>query len=194
VAFEVARALHAPLDVVVVRKLGTPGQPELAMGAIATGGILVLNEEVVGALRIPRHVIEEVAKKECEELRRRELKYRGSYSEPNVGGKTVLLIDDGIATGSTILAAIRALKAQKPAWLVVAVPTCSASAYADLHREADEFIACMMPEPFFGVGQWYEDFSQTTDDEVTDLLELAREMFGEASKREECAGETCDAP
>lgn len=174
VAFEVARALRAPLDVFVVRKLGTPGQPELAMGAIASGGVRVLNEEVVRGLAIPMEVIDEAAAEEGQELRRRELAYRGSYSEPEVRGKTVLLIDDGVATGSTLRAAIRALRAQRPARLVVGVPTAARSTYYELQPEVDEFVALMTPEPFYGVGQWYEDFGQTSDAEVTALLERAR--------------------
>lgn len=174
VAFEVAAALHAPLDVFVVRKLGTPGQRELAMGAIASGGVRVINEEVVERLNIPIEVIDAVSAEEDRELKRRELAYRGSYSEPEVRGKTVLLIDDGIATGSTIRAAIRALNSQHPARLVVAVPTAAASTCEELRPEVDDLVALMAPEFFYGVGQWYEDFRQTSDEEVTDLLQRAR--------------------
>jgi len=174
VAFEVAKALRAPVDVFVVRKLGTPGHRELAMGAIATGGVRVLNEEVVGELGIPMEVIDAVTAEETQELKRRELAYRGSYSEPKVRGKTVILIDDGIATGSTMRAAVRALNAQHPARLIVAVPTAAGSAYRELRPEVDELVALMTPAPFHGVGEWYEDFSQTSDAEVTDLLERAR--------------------
>jgi predicted phosphoribosyltransferase len=175
VAYEVAVALHAPLDVFVVRKLGTPEQPELAMGAIASGGIRILNDAVIHALEIPPHVIDRIAEREQKELQRREWLYRGSSSEPQVSGKTVILIDDGIATGSSILAAIRALRIQHPARLVVAVPTCAASASHDIRREVDDFVACIMPEPFDGVGEWYEDFRQTTDEEVAQLLTRARQ-------------------
>jgi putative phosphoribosyl transferase len=174
VAFEVAKALHAPLDVFVVRKLGTPGRCELAMGAIATGGVRVLNEEVVRALNIPLETIEAVTETEKQELKRRELAYRGSETEPQVRGETVILIDDGIATGSTVRAAMRALVAQDPARLVLAVPIVAASTYSELRREVDEIVALIMPERFYGVGDWYEDFSQTSDAEVTDLLERAR--------------------
>ncbi len=174
VAFEVAKALHAPLDVFVVRKLGTPGRCELAMGAIATGGVRVLNEEVVKALRIPMETIEAVTEEEKRELKRRELAYRGSETEPKVRGETVILIDDGIATGSTVRAAVRALVAQNPARLVLAVPIVAASTYGELRGEVDEIVALMMPNRFYGVGEWYEDFSQTSDAEVTDLLERAR--------------------
>jgi predicted phosphoribosyltransferase len=173
VAYEVAMALHAPLDVFIVRKLGTPGQRELAMGAIASGGVRVLNEEVVRGMGIPMRVIAAATAEEERELKRRELAYRGSYSEPEVRGKTVLLIDDGIATGSTIRAAIRALKTQHPAQLIVAVPTSAASTYRELRPEVDEFISLLSPEVFYGVGQWYEDFRQTSDEEVTELLRRA---------------------
>jgi len=174
VAFEVAKALGVPLDVFVVRKLGTPGQPELAMGAIATGGVRVLNEEVVHRLGIPMEVIDAVTAEEKQELKRRELAYRGSYSEPELRGKTVILIDDGVATGSTMRAAVRALRAQHPARLVVAVPTIAGSTYVELRQEVNNLVALMTPERFYGVGQWYEDFNQTSDAEVTDLLERAK--------------------
>ena len=174
VAFEVAAALHVPLDVFIVRKLGTPGQRELAMGAIASGGVRVLNEEVVQRLNIPMEVIDAVSAEEDRELKRRELAYRGNSSEPEVRGKTVLLLDDGIATGSTIRAAIRALKSQYPARLVVAVPTAAASTCRELRPEVDDLVALMEPEFFYGVGEWYEDFRQTSDAEVTDLLQRAQ--------------------
>jgi putative phosphoribosyl transferase len=183
VAFEVARALRAPLDVFVVRKLGTPGHRELAMGAIATGGVRVLNEEVVRGLGIPMEMIDAVTGEEKQELKRRELAYRGSYSEPEVRGKTVILIDDGIATGSTMRAAVRALNAQHPARFIVAVPTAAGSAYHELRPEVDELVALMTPEPFYGVGAWYEDFSQTSDAEITDLLSRAREIAHSLTQR-----------
>lgn len=174
VAYEVAMALHAPLDVFVVRKLGTPDQPELAMGAIATGGVRVINDEVVQGCGISPELIDEVAQEEFRELNRRELAYRGTHAAPVVHGRTVLLIDDGVATGSTMRAAIRALNSQQPARLVVAVPTAAGSTWRELRTEVDEFVALRTPEPFRGVGEWYDDFSQTTDDEVTELLARAR--------------------
>jgi putative phosphoribosyl transferase len=174
VAFEVAKAQRAPLDVFVVRKIGKPGRRELAMGAIATGGVRVLDEEVVGGLGIPIEMIDAVTEEEKQELKRRELAYRGSYSEPEVRGKTVILIDDGIATGSTARAAVSALKAQHPTRLIVAVPTVAGSTYSELRPEVDELVALLTQEPFYGVGEWYEDFSQTSDTEVSDLLERAR--------------------
>ena len=182
VAFEVARALRVPLDVFLVRKLGTPGQRELAMGAIASGGVRVLNDDVVQGMRIPMEVIDAVSAEEERELKRRELAYRGSISGPEVCGKTVLLIDDGIATGSTIRAAIRALKAQHPACLIVAVPTAAASTCRELRPEVHDLVALLEPESFYGVGQWYEDFRQTSDAEVTELLRRARESLASARR------------
>jgi putative phosphoribosyl transferase len=177
VAFEVAKVLRLPLDVFVVRKLGTPGTTELAMGAIATGGVRVLNQEVVGGLGIASEIVDAVTTDEAKELKRRELAYRGSHCVPEVRGKTVILIDDGIATGSTARAAIRALKVQHPARLIVAVPVASNSAYRDLRPDVDELVALMTPEEFYGVGQWYEDFRQTSDINVTDLLRQARSWW-----------------
>lgn len=173
VAFEVAKALNAPLDVFVVRKLGVPGYRELAMGAIASGGVRVLNQNVVQCLRVRDDVIDAVTASEQQELQRRELAYRGYTASPEIRGKTVILIDDGIATGSTMRAAVRALRKQQPADVVVAVPTAAPSSHYELKREVDELVALMTPENFEAVGQWYEDFSQTTDDEVTQLLEKA---------------------
>ena len=186
VAFEVAMALRAPLDVFVVRKLGTPGHRELAMGAIASGRVRVLNEEVIHGLGIPMEIIDAVTAEEEQELKRRELAYRSSYSEPEVRGKTVLLIDDGIATGSTIRAAIRALNAQHPARLIVAVPTAAASTCRDLRPEVDGLVALMTPEFFSGVGQWYADFRQTSDAEVTELLRRARENLASTESDSAC--------
>src|SRR5437870_9592789 len=173
VAYEVARALAAPLDIFLVRKLGLPGHEELAMGAVASGGIRVLNEEVVQALRIPEEVIDEVAAVELEELERRERLYRGDRPPPDVRGRTVILIDDGLATGSTMRAALAALRRQQPAGLVVAVPTAAPETCDELRAEADDVVCATTPEPFDSVGLWYEDFSQTTDEEVRELLERA---------------------
>lgn len=175
VAFEVSAALRAPLDVFIVRKLGVPDQPELAMGAIASGGIRVLNEDVVRGLGISEEVIDAVAEAEERELRRRELACRGRQSEPDVTGRTVILIDDGVATGATLRAAIRALNLQRPARLIVGVPTAARSTFGELRAEVDDFVVLMTPEPFHGVGEWYEDFGQTSDAEVAGLLERARE-------------------
>lgn len=170
VAYEVARALHAPLDVFLVRKLGVPGHEELAMGAVATGGVRVLNEHVVNGLRIPNDVIDAVAQWEEQELKRREDLYRGDRPPPDVRGRTVILVDDGLATGATMLAAIKALRQQQPARIVVAVPTGAPDTCDQLRAVADEVICAITPEPFSAVGLWYEDFSQTTDEEVRELL------------------------
>jgi len=172
VAFEVAQALRVPLDVFVVRKLGTPGNEELAMGAIASGGIRVLNQSVVGMLGVPADMIDEVAERELHELERRERVYRKHRPAFDVRGRTVILIDDGVATGSTMRAAIKALR-QTAGRVVVAVPTAAPDTAAELRPEVDEFVALITPPGFYAVGQWYEDFGQTTDAEVTELLERA---------------------
>ena len=173
VAYEVARALGAPLDVFLVRKLGVPGHEELAMGAVATGGVRVLNEQIVRALRIPDDVIDAVTMREQEELARRERLYRGDRPLPDVSGRTVILVDDGLATGATMHAAIAALRHQQPARIVVAVPTAAPETCQALRAEVDDVVCAITPEPFYSVGLWYEDFSQTTDDEVRDLLARA---------------------
>jgi putative phosphoribosyl transferase len=175
VALEVARVLHAPLDVFLVRKLGLPGHPELAMGALATGGIRILNEDVVRNLRIPDEVIDAVAAGEQEELERRERVYRGGRPAPDVRGRIVILVDDGLATGSTMRAAVAALRRQGPARIIVAVPVGAPDTCAEFQDEADEAICVRAPEPFYAVGLWYDDFSQISDEEVHDLLERARE-------------------
>ena len=169
VAYEVARALRAPLDVFVVRKLGVPGHEELAMGALAPDGVRILNQEVVKALDIPESIIDEVAAQELEELKRRERLYRGSRPPPDLRGRTVILVDDGLATGATMRAAIRALQ-QQPARIIVGVPTASPDTCEALGAEADEVICVMTPRPFLSVGHWYDDFTQTTDEEVRRLL------------------------
>jgi predicted phosphoribosyltransferase len=173
VAFEVAKALHVPLDIFVVRKLGLPQQEELAMGAIAPGGVRVLNEEVVRALDIPDEVVDLVAEEEERELKRREREYRDGRPPVNVHGRTVILIDDGLATGSSMRAAALALKTKQPAQIVVAVPVGAPSTCAEFESEVDRVICAVTPEPFWGVGQWYGDFSQTSDEEVRDLLRQA---------------------
>jgi predicted phosphoribosyltransferase len=170
VGYEVARALQAPLDVFLVRKLGVPGHEELAMGAVATGGVRVVNEEVVGILGIPRSVIEAVAAWELDELARRERLYRGDRPNPEVRGRSVILVDDGLATGSTMLAAARALRKQQPARIVVAVPIASRDTCELLRKEVDDVVCAATPEPFHAVGLWYEDFTQTSDEEVRELL------------------------
>jgi putative phosphoribosyl transferase len=171
VAFEVARALRAPLDVFLVRKLGVPGHEELAMGAIASGGVRVLNEEVTSQMQISTSAIDDVAKREEQELKRRERLYHGDQAAPDVQGRTVILIDDGLATGSTMRAAARALRKMQPSKIVVAVPVAAAETCADLCDEVDEVICVVTPEPFMAVGAWYSDFEQTSDQEVRELLD-----------------------
>jgi predicted phosphoribosyltransferase len=178
VAYEVARELRAPLDVFVVRKLGVPGHEELAMGAIASGGVWVLNNEVVQVLRIPGRMIEAVTQRELRELQRREREYRDDRPAPAIKGRTVILVDDGLATGSTMRAAIAALRKQGPARIVMAVPTAAPSTCEEFRHEADECVCEITPEPFCAVGVWYEDFSPTTDDEVRDLLQRAAAETG----------------
>lgn len=173
VAFEVARALRAPMDLFLVRKLGVPGHEELAMGAVATGGVRVLNDDVVNGLRIPDHTIERVVDAESRELERRDAAYRGARPAPNVKGRTVVLVDDGLATGSTMRAAVLALRQQSPERIVVGVPVASPEVCAQFRAEVDDIICVATPEPFYAVGYWYQDFSQTTDDEVRDLLRQA---------------------
>jgi len=175
VGYEVARALHTPLDVFVVRKLGVPGQEELAMGAIATGGVRILNEEVVQGLGIPDWMIDEAARHAQRELRAREREYRGDRPPLEVRGRTVILIDDGLATGSSMRAALAALRQQKPARIVVAVPVGSPTTCAELRLEADEVVCYRTPDPFYAVGLWYGDFTQTGSEEVRDLLERAEQ-------------------
>jgi len=173
VAFEVAKALKAPLDVYVVRKLGVPGHEELAMGAIASGDVRVLNKPVVEDLRISEEAIETETRKEQEELKRRELLYRGKRPPLDVSNRTVVLVDDGIATGSTIKAAITALKKQKAGRIVVAVPVAPASTIDELKTEVDEVICVSTPEFFYAISLWYDEFPQTSDEEVRELLKKA---------------------
>jgi putative phosphoribosyl transferase len=170
VGYEISRALNVPLDIFVVRKLGVPGHEELAMGAVATGGTLYLNHDVIAALGIDLITIEKVSAIEEEEIRRRERAYRGDRPPLRVEGKTVILVDDGLATGSTMRAAIAALHQQDPARIVVAVPAGSLEVCKDVGQEADEAICATMPESFHAVSQWYAEFRQTTDEEVRDLL------------------------
>ena len=173
VAYEVAKALRAPLDIFLVRKLGVPGHEELAMGAIATGGVRVLNEDVMRYISIPDAAIDAVAAKEQRELERREKLYRGDRPTPDVKGQTVILVDDGLATGSTMRAAAAALRQQQPARIVVAVPVSAVQTCDEYRMGVDEIVCAVTPEPFHAVGMWYEDFSQTTDEEVRELLARA---------------------
>ena len=171
VAFEVAAGIHAPLEVFVVRKLGVPGHEELAMGAIASGGIRVLNVAVIRELRIPDEVVEEVTAREQEELERREALYRGGRPPLGLENRTVILVDDGLATGTSMRVAIAAVRRHNPTRIVVAVPVASADICDELRSEADEVVCPLTPANFYAVGGWYEDFNQTTDEEVRALLE-----------------------
>jgi predicted phosphoribosyltransferase len=176
VGFEVAKALNVPLDVFVVRKLGVPGYEELAMGAIASGGIRVLNEDVVRAAGIPQKTIVAVAAEEERELQRRERDYRDGRPPVVVEGRTVILVDDGLATGSSMRVAVLALKKKGPAEIIVAVPVGAPATCAEFESEVDQAICAITPEPFLSVGQWYEDFSQTSDEDVRDLLKRAASL------------------
>ena len=188
VAYEVAKKIGAPLDVFLVRKLGVPGHEELAMGAIASGGVRVINEDVVRFLNIPDEVIDAVAADEQQELERRGSAYRDERPPPDVKGRVVILIDDGLATGSTMRAAAAALRKQGPARIVVAVPVSAPETCNEFRSEVDEVVCAVTPEPFRGVGLWYKDFSQTTDEEVRELLERARQniaprALGQAARK-----------
>jgi len=174
VAFEVARSLRAPLDVFVVRKLGVPGFEECAMGAVASGGIRVLNERVVSYLRLPDDVIDEITALELNELERRERLYRGTRAPEDITGRTIIIVDDGLATGSTMRAAVKALRKMSPKKIVVAVPVGARETCDSFKEEVDTVAVCAItPEPFNAVGMWYRDFKQTTDAEVQHLLRLA---------------------
>jgi predicted phosphoribosyltransferase len=176
VAYEVATAIGAPLDVFVVRKLGMPGHEEYAIGAVASGGVRVMDDEIVRGLAISPAAVEQVAVRELAELRRRERAYRGDRPEPEIAGRTIILIDDGLATGSSMRAAVRALLARNPARIVVAVPIAARDSCAAFEREVDEVVCVVTPEPFHAVGLWYEDFGQTSDREVHELLDKSREV------------------
>ncbi|MDQ5859073.1 MAG: phosphoribosyltransferase [Acidobacteriota bacterium] len=170
VAFEVALVLDVPLDVFLVRKLGAPGQEELAMGAIASGGVRILNPTVIQSLRISADEIERTVKREERELRRRELSYRGDWPPLDVEGRIAILVDDGLATGSSMRAAVAAARKLAPVRIVVAVPVAPPSTAQEMRRIADDVVCVATPEPFYSVGSFYEDFDQTTDEEVRELL------------------------
>jgi putative phosphoribosyl transferase len=180
VAYEVAKSLAAPLDVFLVRKIGVPGHEELAMGAIASGGVRVVNEDVVRELGIPKSMFDTVAAEELLELERRERAYRGDRTPPDVHGKTVMLVDDGLATGSSMRAAIAALRRLDPAKVVVAVPVAAPEVCAEFQDIADDVVCAHTPPSFRAVGLWYDDFSQTTDEEVRELLSQQNEASGVA--------------
>jgi putative phosphoribosyl transferase len=174
VAYEIALSLNAPLDVFVVRKLGVPDDEELAMGAIASGGVRVINADVMSRQsQFPKSVIDEVATREQKELERRERLYRRDQPMPAVQGRTVILTDDGLATGTTMRAAATALRQLKPRRIIVAVPVGAAETCEEFRSEVDEVVCAASPEPFMAVGAWYSEFSQTSDDEVRELLKQA---------------------
>jgi len=173
VAYEVASALHAPLDVFVVRKLGVPGHSELAMGAIARGGVRVINPDVVASLNIPQFTMDAVAEREMHELERRERTYRGDLPPANLSRRTVILVDDGLATGSTMRAAVAAVRQYDPARIVVAVPVAAKETCERLRREVDDVVSVVMPQDFHAVSLWYREFTQTSDGEVRRLLVAA---------------------
>jgi len=181
VAYEIATHIGAPLDVLVVRKVGVPGHSELAMGAIASGGIRVIDQRIVDNLGISRHAFDAVEREERIELERRERAFRDGRPVVNVHGKTVILVDDGLATGATMAAAVDALRTRNPAHIIVAVPVASPDTCAALGKRADEVVCLLMPDRMYAVGAWYQDFTQTTDDEVRSLLERATH---EAGRRE----------
>ena len=175
VGYEVAKALGAPLDVFAVRKLGVPGREELAMGAIASGGLLVLDRHLISSLGISNSEIQRAVAAELRELDRREAAYRGGRGPPELTGKTVILVDDGLATGSTMRAAAQAVRERRPARVVVAVPVAAAQTCDEFRDDVDEIVCAVTPSPFHAVGVWYEDFSQTSDEEVRELLAQAAE-------------------
>ncbi len=182
VAYELAVALTAPLDIFLVRKLGVPGHEELAMGAIASGGIRILNRDVIADLHVPPEEVERVTAAERSELQRRERVYRGTRPEQSVEGKTVFLVDDGLATGATMAAAVEGLRTQRPRRIIAAVPVASREAVNLIERRADRCVALFVPNPFYGVGTWYTDFTQTSDDEVRALLQAAAREISPASR------------
>lgn len=176
VAYEVAEFLSVPLDVFIVRKLGVPGHEELAMGAIAMGGTVVFNDEIIHEINIPKEAIDSVIKAEDTELKRREVKYRGNRPFPKLTDKTIILVDDGIATGATMRAAVQALRKHKPARIIVAVPVAARSTYEEMEHIADQVVCPLIPQIFNAVGQWYQDFTQTSDEEVYELLNKRQEI------------------
>ena len=177
VAYEVALTLNVPMDIFIVRKLGLPGREELAIGAIASGGIRILNRDIIRMLSIPEEVINFVARRELQELQRRERLYRGNRPSPEVRDQTIILIDDGLATGASMRAAVAGVRAQNPARIVVAVPAAAAETCDAFRSEVEEVVCAITPEPFYGVSRWYEDFSQVTDEEVRTLLEEANRQL-----------------
>lgn len=176
VAAEVAQALRLPLDVFLVRKLGAPGNEELALGAVATGGVRVLNQSIIEAFEVTQAELDSIIAAEQQELERRQRAYRDGLPPPEIRDRTVLLIDDGLATGATMYAAVLALRQQQPARIVVGVPVAAPETCAEFRDEVDEIVCAITPEPFYGVGMWFRDFEQTSDDEVRELLAQTRDL------------------
>lgn len=178
VAYEVAKAIRSPMDIFLVRKLGVPGQEELAMGAIASGGVRVLNDSLIDQLSITDKMLASVAAQEQQELERRERVYRGDNPHVELTDKKAILVDDGIATGASMKAAIEALRAHKPEKIIVAVPVSPPDTYMEIKEQVDEIVCIDTPQPFYGVGMWYDDFSQTTDEEVKEYMNQANNLKG----------------
>jgi putative phosphoribosyl transferase len=178
VGFEVANTLNVPLDIIVVRKLGVPDHEELAMGAIASGNVRVLNDDTIDGLQIPQSVIDRITESETVELDRREKNYRGNVPPLDPAGKIVILVDDGVATGSTMRAAVEVVRSRNPQRIVIAVPTAPLSTAKELRNVADDFVSIIAADLFVGVGQWYEDFRQVSDEVTRDLYERARQRAG----------------
>lgn len=193
VGYEIARALNIALDVFLVRKLGAPGREELAMGAIASGGVRVLNDEVMNSLGISPETVDRVAGEEAVELKRREHAYRAARPPLDLAGKTVILVDDGLATGSTMRAAVEAVRTQMPKRIIVAVPTAAAEVCAEFEARVDEVVCLMTPEFFYAVGLWYENFDQTGDDEVRALLDRAWGSLSPGARGQRSRGSTQDS-
>lgn len=184
VGYEISRLLQAPLDVIIARKLGAPGQPELAVGAVAPGGVRVVNDRTVQWLSIPGDWIESAVQKELAEVRRRTRRFRGERAELTIGGRTAILVDDGIATGMTARAAIRAVGAQQPRRVVLAVPVCAQETMGKLEAEVDEIVCLQTPADLWAIGFWYENFHQVSDEEVVELLERSRSNWkGETAEQ-----------
>ena len=183
VGFEVAQGLNAPLDVLVVRKLGVPEQQELAMGAIASGGVRIINEHIINLMNISEETIARVAAQEERELERRELLYRGDRPDPELEGHIVILVDDGLATGATMWAAVASVRRHHPAKIVIAVTVGAAATCQELQTAVNQVVCLATPEPFYSVGLWYEDFPQTTDEQVRDLLRQAETSYQPLSIR-----------
>ena len=194
VAFEVARALHAPLDVFLVRKLGLPGHEEFAMGAIASGGIVVLDHYVVQRFRVSHAQVERAIERERRELERREQRYRGDRPLPEITGRIAILVDDGLATGSTMRAAVAALRQEQPKRIIVAVPIGAPGTCDAMRDEADHVVCAVTPEPLYAVGLWYEDFRQTTDEEVEELLSRAEREWSLAPQARRSGDERSNQP